>query len=506
MSSEQSNSGVPRTPSGLAGLDYILGGGFVQNRIHLVCGDPGTGKSTLCMHFLMDGARRGQRVLYATLLQTEQDIRLMAEAHGWSLDGVTLIEQNPAIHEEAAAEQSVFTTSEVELTEATDALLRVLEEHRPQRFVLDSISELEVLVENPHQLLRQMLRLKRKLRELNCTALFTLGKTQLQTNLLETTVHGVINLSMHVPPYGPLRRHLLIPKMRCVEFHGGYHDLHIRKGGIELFPRLKLDSGVNPSNQWNVVPSGNQALDQMLGGGLETGTACLISGTTGAGKSTLASLYVQTAAERGDRSAVFCFDERKEVFLHRAHGLNMPMPRYIEQGLVDLREFNVGDLSPAQFAQIARTVVEKNHVRIMVIDSITGYFNSVGEQRELMVQLHELLSYLGSRGVLTLMIVATHGIGAVADTAVDASYIADTVLMARHFETDGQWRRCIAVLKKRHGRHENAIRELQIGPHGIQIGQPLTDFTGVLAGQPVYNGHTSRLMDDRGLTDAENSP
>jgi circadian clock protein KaiC len=483
-----------RAPTGINGLDYLLGGGLPRERIHLVHGGPGTGKTTMSFQFLLQGARAGERALYVTLLQTQAELEEIARSHGWNLEGVVLLQLPENVQEAAAAGQTVFSPAEIELDEATSAVLQGIEKYRPQRLVLDSVSELSVLVESPYQLQRQLLRLKRELTRHRCTTIFTVGDSRAE-NLadMQTLVHGVIGLHQEAPAYGRILRKLQITKMRGMAYVGGHHDLRIRTGGLDVFPRLRVDSTAQHL-AWSTVASGNRELDLLLGGGLEEGTSCLVTGTTGVGKSTLCSLYVQAAAERGDRSLIYCFDERRETYLRRSTSLGLMISSYAEQGLIDLRNVHVGDLSPGEFIQAVRHAVDHEQVRIVAIDSLAGFMATMPSEGLLLTQLHELIAYLSMKGVLTLIVGTSHGVIGTGISEVNASYMADTVVLMRHFEAAGRMRCCISVLKKRHGTHERTIRELQINSGGIKLGMPLEQFTGVLTGAPQYVGEAGALM------------
>ena len=502
------NAPAGRVSTGIKGLDYILHGGLPENRTYVVHGGPGAGKSTLALQFLMAGARIGQRCLYVTLLQSRAELEDVVRGHRWSLEGVEILELPEDVRRASEAGQTVFSTAEVELHEVADAIGQAIEQHRPQRMVLDSISELAILVENTYQLRRQLLKLKRQLSAIHCTSLICAGAGPSQQNVpIQTMVHGVIGLEMQAPVYGRDRRRLQVSKLRGSDYVGGYHDFRIRTGGLEVYPRLQFEGRVRKAD-WSVVASGNAGLDTLLGGGLEQGSTCLLTGTTGSGKSTLASLYVEAGARRGDRAAVFCFDEGKATFLRRSAGLGIQISRYVDSGLVDLRQIDVGEISPGEFVQDVRHAAEREDIRIVVIDSLTGYIQAMPGERELMIQLHELLTYLNSAGVLTLMVVATHGLFGDNGAAVDASYIADTVVLLRHFEAMGSVRRCISVLKKRHGRHERTIREVQFSSDGIRVGQPLSEFSGTLTGLPRFEGRHEKLFNgttgnDAGQTHAD---
>lgn len=483
--------------TGVPGLDHILGGGLPNGMVYLVHGGPGTGKTTLGFQFLFEGVRSRQRVLFASLLQRRRELEKIIASHGWSLDGIDLLDLPASIRRTSTDEQTMFSPGEVELQEVTDTIIEAIEKHRPQRLIFDSITELAVLVDSPHQLRRQMLKFKERLDEIGCTSLFTANDSMaVDLPSLQTAVHGVIELGIERPAYGLPRRWLETTKMRGLAYHGGRHDFSLQTGGIIVYSALEIPSDVQEPPLWSVVSSGNKELDMLFGGGLEEGTACLIAGTTGAGKSTLASIYVQAAAERDERSIIFCFDERRQTFIRRSEKLGLDIVRHIQEGRVDLRQVDFGNLTFGEFAHELTTAVNQQAVKVVVIDSLIGFFQVMPEQ-QLIVQLHEMLSYLGSAGVLTLLLVPSHGLAAAgaADFNVNVSYIADTVVMMRHFEATGEVRRCVSVLKKRHGEHERSIREFDSGPGGIRLGPPLTEFRNVLSGTPEYIGEQGKLMD-----------
>lgn len=486
-----------RLSTGIEGLDAVLGGGYPEGRVFLLRGEAGTGKTTAGLQFLRTAAGAGRRSLWITLLQTRQELEDVSVSHGWNLDGIEVMELPTEIREAATAEQTVFSAADVELREVTDTVEGAIDRYQPECLVIDSLSELGVLVNTGYQLRRQILRLKEILDAIRCTTLLSAGPAgELDMETLETLVHGVVRLEMVAQSFGRSRRRVLVSKMRGMQFAEGYHDSQIDTGGgLTVFPRLLVGRGA-AEHRWEPVPSGNAGIDALLGGGLLEGTTCAITGTTGAGKSSLVGQYIHAAGERGVSSAVFFFDERPETFVKRAAGLGMPLEPLIAEGLVRLQQIDVGEISPGQLNHLIRTAVEADGVRIVVLDSLSGYLQSMPGEQELITQLHDLLSYLSGAGVLSLMVVASHGIFGRTEASIDVSYIADTVLMIRHFETTGRIRRCIAVLKKRYGNHESTIRELQLGSDGLAVGEPLTAFTGVLTGLPRYEGSTEALLDD----------
>jgi circadian clock protein KaiC len=489
---------INRTSTGVEGLDYVLRGGLPKERIHLVYGGPGTGKTTLSFQFLLEGARRGEKSVYLALCQTRKELEDVCRSHAWPIDAVTIAELPRDVQEASSAEQTVFSTGDVELSETTDAILRVIDEHKPDRFVLDSVSELAVRVDTSYQFRRQIIRLIRELARRECSAIFTYGEYQGADLLaVQTLVHGVITLEQNVVEYGHAGRSLQVTKMRGIDFVAGKHDFSIRTGGLEVFPRLQMRTD-GQRIPWKVITSGNRELDTMVGGGLEEGTSCLVCGSAGAGKSTLGALYVAAAAANGQRSAYFCFDERRDTFLRRLEALDIGVQYFEDEQMIDLHQMNIGEISPGEFFQTVRRSVDSGGCRIVVIDSLTGYLSSFPQDRGFMSKLHEMLSYLSSKGVLTILIVATHDLSS-SPALLDASYLADTVIVMRHFEAFGVIRRCISVVKKRHGPHEGTIREVQIGRGGIRVGKPLVEFSGLLTGRPVYEGSRDRLMNHIGV-------
>ncbi len=479
--------------TGLRGLDDILEGGLPPGRLYLVHGRPGTGKTTLGLQFLLEGVRNGERTLYVTLIPARDELLEVAESHGWTLDGVDVLELPEQVRDGSAGRQTVFSTADIEMNEIGDAIVEGIRHHRPHRMVLDSVSQLAVLVDNPTQLRSQLLQLKDVLGQQSCTSLFIASETGERLHHLQTLVHGAVELEMATPAYGDVHRSLEVRKVRGKTYSGGRHDSRIARGGLEVYPRLERKR-VEQQDRGPTLSSGIQGLDKLLGGGLEEGTVCLIAGTTGAGKSTLASLYVQAAAERGEPSAVFCFDEGRDMYLRRSEALGLAVPEYVRKGLVDLRQIDVGQLPPGELAHSLRRGVEEDHVRLVVLDSLTGYLSAMPERSMLMQQLHQVFCYLNAAGALTLPVVTAHGVFGSAETPIDASYLADTVLLLRHFEAAGHIRRCVAVLKKRYGDHEKTIREFQIVRGGCRIGPPLEAFTGVLTGLPSFTGQAAGLL------------
>ncbi len=489
-----SEPSVGRVRTGIPGLDDVLSGGLPKNRLHLVVGAPGTGKTTLGLQFLIEGARRGEHVLLVALSETSEEVMEIGRSHGWDLDGVTIHEIVPGEESLKPAEQyTIFHPSEIELTETIGAALEPVEKEKPSRVVIDSLSELRLLASDPLRYRHQMLALKQYFAGRSCTVLLLDNATERDSGLA-SVAHTVIDLDSLIQEFGSHRRRLRVEKMRASQFRGGYHDFDILRGGLRVFPRL-VAAEHEEDLALGVASSGVRELDDLLGGGLRHGTSVLLSGPSGAGKSAIATQYAVAAAERGERSALYLFDERAATFMARAEALGMDVRPHLEAGRIAVTQLDPAQISPGELTQDARREVEQNGTRLIVIDSLNGYLNAMAEERAVLVQLHELLTYLGARGALTFLTVAQHGmLGPAMETPLDASYLADTVILLRYFESFGLVRKAIAVMKKRTGAHEQSLREFRLGP-GIQVGQPLRDFQGVLSGVPTYMGEKELLLD-----------
>jgi circadian clock protein KaiC len=475
----------------------VLSGGFPARRLYLFQGDPGVGKTTMALRFLVSGAEHGESCLYVTLSETRDELLAVADSHGWSLDKIhvyelSAAESGPAEHEE----NTLYVPAEVELGERVLALLAEVDRVNPTRVVIDSCSELRLLAQNPLRFRRQLLALKEQLVRRNCTILLLENPTSTGGDpLLQSLVHGVIVMEQLAPLYGAERRRLRVVKMREVAFRGGYHDMVIRKGGVVVYPRLIAADHHEPF-QPEPFNSGVDELDALLGGGLDRGTSVLLTGPTGSGKSTIALQYAVYAASRGESVAYYTFDEGLGTLRGRANALGLSLDPHVESGKIWLQQIDPAELSPGEFVNVVRDAVEQRDVKLVIIDSLNGYLQAMPEERYLEAQLHEQLSYLRQRGVLTLLLMAQHGFVGNMEGPLDVSYLADTVLVTRYFEAAGRVRKAISVLKKRSGQHEDTIREFAITPRGLVVGEPLSTFRGVLTGVPEFDSHNVATLID----------
>jgi len=496
-SQSDSSHGEAWHSTGIAGLDDVLCGGLTPHRLYLVEGVPGSGKTTLALQFLLEGVRLGEPVLYITLSETEEEILAVSASHAWSLDGITIRELVPSEQSLQPDDQyTMFHPSEVELSETTKLILADVERIRPSRVVFDSLSELRLLAGNPLRYRRQILALKQFFAGRRCTVLLLDDMTASNHDLqVQSIAHGVIRLEQFCPEYGSERRRLIATKYRGVKYRGGYHDFLIRRGGIEVFPRLVAREHPAPAVAER-LGCGIAEMDALLGGGIERGTSTLIVGAAGTGKSSVASQFVAAAAGRGQKSAMYIFDESLKTLLSRCTGLGIDLSPHLKQGRVSIQQVDPAELSPGEFAYSIRKAVEDQGVTVVVIDSLNGYLNAMPGERFLIIQLHELLTFLGQAGVATILVGAHQGlIGGQMITPVDASYLADAVILMRYFESKGEVRQAISVVKKRGGMHERSIREFRLEPGRISVGLPLRDFRGVLTGVPIFegvSGHSER--------------
>ena len=479
-------------------MDNVLAGGFARGRLYLLEGSPGTGKTTLATQFLIEGAARGERCLYITLSETDGEMRESARSHGWDLAGIDVFELVPAddfLAEEQ--QQSLLYSSDLELGETTKRMLAVLRERKPDRVVLDSLSEIRLLAQGSLRYRREILALKHYFAQQMITVLMLDDLTAEATDkTVHSVAHAVIRLEELSPTYGSERRRLRVIKYRGRRFRGGYHDFVIETGGLRVFPRL-ISAEHKRSFERDVLTSQSKELDALLGGGVERGSSVLVLGPSGTGKSSLALTFVVAAIERGESAAMFIFDEEIGLLFSRARGLGIDLQAMVDTGKLLIEQVDAAQLSPGEFSELVRECVEQHEVRTIVMDSLNGYQAAMPEESALILHMHELLQYLNRQGATTFLTVAQHGLVGDMKAPVDITYLADTVVLLRYFEASGRVRRALSVIKKRTGPHEDTIREFRIGERGIRLGEPLTGFQGVLRGVPTFVGESPALLADR---------
>lgn len=483
-----------RASTGVAGLDEVLGGGLTRHRIYLLEGNPGTGKTTLALQFMLDGARSGEKCLYVTLSETAEELKAVARSHGWSLDGIVIFELTPPeANLDLDQHYTLLHPSEVELNETTKLILDRINEYDPDRVAFDSLSEIRLIAQDPLRYRRQVLALKQFFSGRRCTALLLDDLTSESHELqVHSITHGVIVLEREVREYGAERRRILITKMRGAEFRGGYHDFIIQKGGLEVFPRLMVPCSTE-CQMGERVSSNIPGLDSLLGGGVERGTSMLMVGPAGVGKSSLSTQYAFAAAERGEVAAIYTFDEGRNTLVERATGLRMDIRSRLNDPNFTIEQVNAAELSPGQFAHRVRQRVDGCHKGVIVIDSLNSYLNAMPAEQFLIMQMHELLAYLNQQGMLSILVLAQQGLIGNMQSPVDLSYLTDTIVLLRYFEFEGAVRKAISVTKKRSGIHEETIRQFCLDSRGISVGPALADFHGVLTGVPTYLGGAGSL-------------
>ena len=497
---ESAPLGEGRISTGMRWLDLVLRGGVPKNRVYLITGEAGTGKTTLALQFLLEGVRQGEQVLFVTLAETKAELESVAKSHGMDISQI-------AIHEMASAEQAkpeqdytALHPAEVELGDNLEAIVGLVERLKPNRVVIDSLTELRLLAREQVRYRRQVIALKNFLIKSGCTVYFIDvpapgGPTDSQ---LQTICHGVIHLERMAPEYGRERRRMLVQKLRGVELYGGFHDYVILKGGLVVWPRLVAAEHAR-TYEMKPVSSGVPQLDDLMGGGPDLGTTMLVVGAAGVGKTTLCHQYAAAALQRGEYFAWFSFDERMETIYKRSENIGVDLRKHVQEKRCAVQQVDPASVSPGEFIQRVRREVETFGAKTIVIDSLNGYLHAMPGEHYLVIQMHELLSYLSQMGVLSLIVIAQHGmVGTRVDPPVDLSYLADAVVYLRYFEHQGHVRRAISVMKKRGARHEGSIREMRITSEGVWVGQPLSDFRGILSGEPQYiGGHEPLLYEEK---------
>ena len=482
-----------RMSTGIADLDNILGGGLTTNRAYLLEGTPGSGKTTIALQFLLEGARRKERGLYITLSETAAELTEVARSHNWDLDGIELFE---LVNEEGLdpdSEQSILEPSEVELGETIQGVMKCVDRLKPSRVVFDSLSEMRLLAQNSLRYRRQILALKQYFSTRNCTVLMLDDRSSDPGDLqLHSIAHGVITLEQAAQEYGSERRRLRVVKMRGVKYRGGFHDFTIETGGVAVFPRLVAAEHHSDFSE-TLSTTGLERLDQMLGGGLSAGTNALLNGPSGVGKTSTAVRCAVSAIERGEKAVYYLFDEGKATMLARSRSMGLDLEPHIASGALQIIQIDPAELSPGEFSSWVRSAVETDRAKFIVIDSLNAFLQAMPGEKFLLLQMHEMLSYLNQQGVTTMLILGQHGIVGEVRSDVDLSYLSDTIVMFRYFEAQGNMLKAISVAKSRTTAHEASIREFRLGQGGIVIGEPLRDFEGVMSGLPTYRGATPLL-------------
>ena len=487
---------LPRASTGIIGLDDVLGEGWARNRLHLLEGSPGTGKTTVALQFLLGGAKAGEVGVYITLAETDKELRDGARSHGWEIpDEIEIFELIPTDSVlDPDQQQSLLYSSDLELGEATKRVFEKIEEVKPSRVVIDSLSEFRLLAQSSLRYRRQILALKQYFAK-NDSTVIVLDDLTTDTNdrAVHSIAHSVVHLDQLAPVFGGERRRLRVVKCRGQSFRGGYHDYKILGGGVEVYPRLVAGEQAKGFSG-GLLRTGVGELDSLLHGGLPAGSSTLIMGPSGTGKTLLTLQFLREATQRGERAALFVFDEELGLLFARAKRLGIDLAAMRESGGLFVEQMDAAELSPGEFIHRVRTAIDREDIRSVAIDSLNGYQAAMPEEQFLTLHLHELLQYLNRQGASTFITLAQHGLVGVSTQPVDITYLADTVIVLRYFEARGSVRRAMSVMKKRGGGHEHTIREFRIGSSGIAVGEPLDNFQGVLTGAPTFVGHTEKLM------------
>jgi circadian clock protein KaiC len=488
--------GLPRASTGIAGLDEVLVGGWARNRMHLVEGSPGTGKTTIALQFLLAGAKAGERGLYISLAETENELRDGARSHGWELDGK--IEVYELVAPDSVLDpdqhQSLLYSSDLELGEAVQRVLDLMQRVKPSRVVIDSLSEIRLLAQSALRYRRQILALKHSFAQHKSTVLMLDDLTgETNDRAVHSIAHSVIQLEQLAPIYGAERRRLRVAKCRGQSFRGGYHDYIIDFGGIEAFPRL-VAAEQRKGYVGDTLKSGIAEFDQLLGGGVPSGSSTLVIGPAGTGKTLLVLQYLHAAVRRGERAALFVFDEELGLLFARAKAMGIDLAALQGAGKLHIEQMDAAEMSPGEFSHRVRRAVGEEKILTVAVDSLNGYHASMPEEQFLTLHLHELIQYLNRCGATTFMTLAQSGMVGEMKTPVDLTYLADAVIMMRYFEALGRVRRAVSVIKKRGGPHEDTIREFTISERGLRVGSPLDKFQGVLRGVPSFVGGSETLM------------
>lgn len=488
---------VARAQTGTQGLDDILAGGLAPGHVYLLEGNPGTGKTTLALKFLLSGSEKGEGGLYITLSESEDELRSGAASHGWTIDDKIEVFElvPPESRLDPDMQQSLLYSSDLELGETTKLIFEAIERVKPKRIVLDSLSEIRLLAQNSLRYRRQILALKHYFSRNGATVLLLDDLTsEVMDKTVHSVVHGVIRLEELAPDYGAERRRLRVMKYRGTRFRGGWHDFVIQTGGVTVFPRLvasehriKFDRGQNAS--------GLKELDALLGGGIERGSSVLVIGPAGTGKSTFIFQFIEAAVKRGEKAALFVFDEELSLLFDRTKAMGFDLEKMVADGTLIVEQVDAAELSPGEFAHRVRERVDGANAKTVAIDSLNGYSAAMPDENSIILHVHELLQYLNRQGATTFLTVAQHGLVGDMKSPVDVTYLADTVILLRYFEALGRVKRAVSIIKKRTGWHEDTIREYRIGNRGLLLGGALDEFQGVLRGVPTYVGKTGILPD-----------